>query len=210
MQLGEAIFYNYFRSSASYRVRIALALKGLKAKEVVDIDLRTGDQSGESYRRVAPAGLVPSFDFGERAFGQSLALIEWLDAKYPEPRLVPEDADTALAVREIALAIACDIHPIDNLRVLNYLTGTLGVSEEQKTEWYRHWVRTGFAAVEALIARNGDGGFCVGDVPTLADACLVPQVYNARRFEVDLTPYPRIVAVDAKCMDLPAFRDTGP
>ena len=211
MKLNNLTFYDYFRSSASYRVRIALNLKRLQPETVTDIDLRIGAQSATPYKAVEPSGLVPSFQFGGKTYGQSLALIEWLDATYPAPRLIPQDPLAALAVREIAQTIACDIHPLNNLRILKYITGTLGASEDEKLDWYRHWIQTGFETLEALIAPHGDEGpFCLGTEPTLADLCLVPQVYNARRFDVDLTAYRRICAVDAHCNSLPAFGAAAP
>lgn len=211
MKLNDLTFYDYFRSSASYRVRIALNLKGLQPETVTTIDLRTGEQAASPYKAVEPSGLVPSFQFGGKTFGQSLALIEWLDVKYPTPRLIPQDALAALAVREIAHTIACDIHPLNNLRILKYITGTLGASEDEKLDWYHHWIKTGFDTLEALIAPHRDEGpFCRGSQPTLADACLVPQVYNARRFDVDLGAYPAICAVDAHCQSLPAFAAAAP
>ncbi|MFD1880886.1 maleylacetoacetate isomerase [Paracoccus pacificus] len=211
LRVEDATFYNYGRSSASFRVRIALGLKGLAPREIVDIDLRAGAQSSMDYRKIAPSGLVPAFDFGAQSYSQSLALIEWMDAAYPEPRLIPQDPLRAMAAREISYAIACDIHPVNNLRILKYLTGVLGVSENQKNDWYGHWVRQGFDGVEALLRRRSeDGPYCLGAEVTLADICLVPQVFNARRFNVDLTEYPRIVAVDAACNRLPAFSEARP
>jgi maleylacetoacetate isomerase len=211
MKLNDLTFYDYFRSSASYRVRIALNLKGLQPETITTIDLRTGEQSASPYKTVEPSGLVPSFQFGGKTFGQSLALIEWLDATYPTPRLIPQDPLAALAVREIAHTIACDIHPLNNLRILKYVTATLGASEDEKRAWYHHWIKTGFDTIEALIAPYRDEGpFCLGTQATLADICLVPQVYNARRFDVDLAAYPAICTIDAHCQSLPAFAAAVP
>ncbi|WP_349600007.1 maleylacetoacetate isomerase [Thalassospira sp. NFXS8] len=211
MKPDDLIFYDYFRSSASYRVRIALNLKGLQANKVETVDLRTGAHAQKPYKSVAPSGLVPSFTFGGKTFGQSLALIEWLDAIYPSPRLIPSEPLAALGVREVAHTIACDIHPLNNLRILKYITGTLSASEEAKLEWYHHWICSGFDTLEALIAPHRDKGpFCLGADVSLADVCLVPQVYNARRFDVDLSPYPAICAVDAHCTTLPGFADAAP
>ncbi|OSQ37384.1 maleylacetoacetate isomerase [Thalassospira mesophila] len=211
MKLNDLTFYDYFRSSASYRVRIALNLKGLQPETVEIVDLRTGAQSQSLYKSVEPSGLVPSFTFGGKTFGQSLALIEWLDAMYPSPRLIPADPLAALGVREVAHTIACDIHPLNNLRILKYITNTLGASADAKQEWYRHWICAGFDTLEALIApHRNNGPFCLGADLSLADTCLVPQVYNARRFDVDLSPYPAICAVNAHCTSLPAFANAAP
>lgn len=211
METKDLVFYDYFRSSASYRVRIALGLKGLAPGDTRIVDLRSGAQNGPDYKRIEPSGLVPAFRFGEQTFGQSIAMIEWLDAQYPDPRLIPDNPLAALAVREIALTIACDIHPLNNLRILKYLTGQLSASEEAKLEWYRHWICAGFDTLEALIApHQSKGPFCFGASVSMADVCLVPQVYNARRFEVDLSAYPAICAVDAHCNNLPAFKDAYP
>jgi len=211
MKPRDLVFFDYFRSSASYRVRIAIALKGVGPQAVETVDLRAGEQSAPTYKAIQPSGLVPSFRFGGETFGQSIALIEWLDSQYPDPRLIPADPLEALAVREAALTIACDIHPLNNLRVLKYLTGPLGVSEEAKLAWYRHWIRTGFGTLETLIApHRRKGPFCLGANVSLADLCLVPQVYNARRFEVDLSPYPGVCAIDAHCGALPAFQAAHP
>ncbi len=211
MKVEDAKFYNYFRSSASYRVRIALGLKELTAREVIDVDLRAGEQSSDAYLKIAPSGLVPALAFEEGSFSQSLALIEWLDGEYPANRLIPSDRMTALAVREIAYAISCDIHPVNNLRILNYLRGPLAADEAAIDRWYAHWVGLGFDGIEPLLERHaGKGPFCVGQGPTLADVCLVPQVFNARRFKVDLTNYPRICAVADACNAIPAFANAAP
>jgi maleylacetoacetate isomerase len=205
------IFYNYFRSSASYRVRIALELKGMKPEKIVDIDLRQNEQKSAAYRKIAPSALVPTFQFDDLSFSQSIALIEWMDAKCPEPRLIPENPEKALAVREIAFAIACDIHPLNNLRVLNYLTGTLEQSEDVKNQWYAHWVQAGFDGVEDRLNRQSKTSqFAFGDAPTLADICIVPQVFNAERFNVDLTAYPRILQITEQCNQLAAFQAASP
>jgi maleylacetoacetate isomerase len=203
--------YDYFRSSAAYRVRIALNLKGL-APERVFVHLAKGEQLGGDYLSVNPQGLVPALvtDDGH-VLSQSLAIIDWLDETHPVPPLLPADPDERARVRSIALAIACDIHPLNNLRVLNYLSNTLGVTAEQRTGWYRYWIDLGFEALEKRLA--GDprtGPYCHGSAPTLADVCLVPQVANARRFHLDLSPYPAIVRIDAACAALPAFADAAP
>lgn len=205
------IFYNYFRSSASYRVRIALGLKGINPEKTIDIDLRENEQNSADYLKIAPSALVPTFQFEGRSFGQSVALIEWLDAKYPEPRFIPEEPDRALAVREIALAIACDIHPLNNLRVLDYLTGKLGQTENAKNQWYAHWVQAGFEGIEhKLNGFSTTSPFAFGDTPTLADICIVPQVFNAERFNVDLSAYPRVLQINEQCNNLAAFQAAAP
>jgi maleylpyruvate isomerase len=199
--------YTYFRSSAAYRVRIALNLKALPY-EAIPLHLlkNGGEQLQPAYRAINPSGLVPALDHGGAIITQSLAMLEYLEEVYPQPALLPTDPAGRARVRVLAQTVACDIHPIGNLRVLKYLTGTLGVSDEAKLEWSRHWIREGFAALETMLATSKDtGSFCHGDRPTIADCCLVPQVSNAVRFGVDLTPYPTIVAIDAACAELPAF-----
>jgi maleylacetoacetate isomerase len=203
--------YGYFRSSAAYRVRIALNLKGLSA-EGAFVHLQKAQQRELDYLALNPQGLVPALvtDEGD-VLTQSLAIVDWLDETHPAPPLLPSDALGRARVRSIAQAIACDIHPLNNLRVLNYLTNTLGVSEEQKNGWYRYWIDQGFEALEARLARErATGRFCHGDEPTLADVCLVPQVANARRFRIDLSPYPTLLRIDAHCQALPAFADAAP
>jgi maleylpyruvate isomerase len=203
--------YDYFRSSAAYRVRIALNLKGVDAQREY-VHLVKAQQRADTYLAVNPQGLVPALVTDDaRVLTQSLAIIEWLDETHREPPLLPADAFGRARARSIALAIACDVHPLNNLRVLNYLTGTLGVSDEQKNGWYRYWVDIGFEALEQQLA--GDrltGAYCHGDTPTLADVCLVPQVANARRYRIDLAPYPTIVRIDARCRELPAFAAAAP
>jgi maleylacetoacetate isomerase len=203
--------YDYFRSSAAYRVRIALQLKS-QAPERVFIHLRRGAQRDESYLALNPQGLVPMLvtDKGDM-LTQSLAIIEWLDETYPQPPLLPADPAGRARVRGIALAIACDIHPLNNTRVLNYLTGTLGVTEAQKDGWYRYWVDTGLEALETSLARDhATARFCHGDAPTVADICLVPQLANARRFAIDLAAYPTLTRIEAACVALPAFAAAAP
>jgi maleylacetoacetate isomerase len=203
--------YDYFRSSAAYRVRIALNLKSL-APERAFVHLRRGAQRADDYLAVNPLGLVPSLvtDAGE-VLTQSLAIIEWLDETHPQPLLLPPDAAGRARVRALALAIACDIHPINNLRVLNYLTGTLGATEAQKNGWYRYWCDVGFEALETQLAREpATGAFCHGSAPSLADICLVPQLANARRVDLDLSPYPTLLRIEAACNALPAFAAAAP
>lgn len=201
----------YFRSSAAYRVRIVLNLKGL-AYEQAPVDLVAGEQRAEGYLADNPQGLVPTLvtDDGRR-LTQSLAICEYLEEVHPEPALLPEDPAERARVRALAQLVACEMHPLNNLRVLKYLTGELGVDEAAKLGWYRHWVHEGFTALEAMLSREaGSGEFCHGDTPTLADACLVPQVFNAERFECDLSAYPRIRRIADNARALDAFRLAAP
>jgi maleylacetoacetate isomerase len=204
--------YDYFRSSAAYRVRIALNLKGVKPDERTFVHLRMGNQRAQDYLALNPQGLVPALELDDhRVLTQSLAIIEYLDETHREPPLLPAAAPARARVRSIALAIACEIHPLNNLRVLNYLIGTLGVAEAQKNGWYRYWIDVGFEALERQLDRDDDTGtFCHGEAPTLADICLVPQLANARRFKIDLTPYPTLTRIEASCNALPAFAQAAP
>ena len=204
--------YDYFRSSAAYRVRIALNLKGVVPDERTFVHLRMGNQRAQDYLALNPQGLVPALALDDgHVLTQSLAIVEYLDETHPEPPLLPADPVARARVRAIALAIACEIHPLNNLRVLNYLTGTIGASTEQKDGWYRYWIDVGFEALEKELARNPETGrFCHGDTPTLADVCLVPQLANARRFAIDLSPYPTLTRIEAACNALPAFADAAP
>ena len=204
--------HTYFRSSAAYRVRIALNLKGIQA-EMAPVHLLKdgGEQFSAAYDALNPSHLVPLLEDGDMRLTQSLAIIEYLDDKHPQPPLLPPDARGRARVRALAQAIASDIHPINNLRVLKYLSEELGVSAEQKGEWYRHWVALGLRALETRLARDSETGrFCHGDTPTVADCCLVPQLYNARRFECDLSAYPTLVAIAARCEELDAFAEARP
>lgn len=205
--MGDAVLYGYFRSSAAYRVRIALNLKGLSAEHRF-VHLRKGEQTQPAYRKVNPAGLVPYWIDDDLELAQSIAIIEYLDETHPKPPLLPPDAKGRAIAREIALVVASDIHPIGNLRVLNRLTG-MGVDEAARAAWSKHWIETGFEAVEARLAHL-PGPFALGDQPTLADICIVPQVFNARRFGVDLAPYKRIRALDAAAAKLDAFAAAEP
>jgi maleylacetoacetate isomerase len=204
--------YDYFRSSAAYRVRIALNLKGVVPDERTFVHLRMGSQRAQDYLALNPQGLVPALalDDGE-VLTQSLAIIEYLDETHPEPPLLPVAPPARARVRGIALAIACEIHPLNNLRVLNYLIGTLGVAREQKDGWYKYWVDVGFEALEKKLSQERETGvFCHGNAPTLADVCLVPQIANARRFNIDLSPYPTLTRIEAACLALPAFAGAAP
>jgi maleylacetoacetate isomerase len=203
--------YDYFRSSAAYRVRIALNLKGV-APERAFVHLRNNIQRSEDYLALNPQGLVPMLvaDDGT-VLTQSLAIIEYLDEAYPAPPLLPAAPTERARVRGIALEIACDIHPLNNLRVLQYLKNTLGVSEEQKDAWYKYWIDVGLEALETRLARDSaTGRFCHGDAPTLADICLVPQLANARRMNIDVSPYTALTRIEAAAISLPAFVDAAP
>jgi maleylacetoacetate isomerase len=205
--------YTYFRSSAAFRVRAALNLKGLPYEAIpVHLLKDGGQQKLPSYLEVNPSALVPALVDGDHTLTQSMAIIEYLDEVHPHVPLMPADAAGRARVRALSQIIGCDIHPIDNLRVLQYLTGVLGLSDEAKNEWFAHWIREGFRAFEQQLANDPHTGrFCHGDTPTMADCILVPQMLNARRFNnVDLTPYPNIVRIDAACMELDAFKEAHP
>lgn len=205
--------YSYWRSSAAYRVRIALNLKGMEyAIAPVHLVRDGGEQHHDDYRRLNPQQLVPTLVDGRHVLRESLAIIEYLEEAYPAtPRLLPRNALACARVRAVAQMVACDIHPIGNLRVLQYLQRELGASDEQKATWSRHWIELGFDAIESVLDGSPGGGkFCEGDAPTLADCCLVPQVYNARRFGVDMALYPVITRIDAACATLDAFQRAAP
>lgn len=204
-----ARLYGYWRSSAAYRVRIALGLKGIPY-EPVPTDLRKGEQRAAAYLARNPQGLVPFYEDGEVGLAQSVAIIEHLDEVRPEPPLLPREPVARAKAREIAFLIACDIHPLNNLRVLRHLRRELGQDEDGVNRWYRHWIHEGFRPLEAMLARSA-GRFCVGgDAVTIADVCLVPQVANARRYACDLEPYPTIRRIEAECAALPAFDAARP
>ncbi|MGH8161196.1 MAG: maleylacetoacetate isomerase [Gammaproteobacteria bacterium] len=205
--------YSYWRSSAAYRVRIALNLKGMDyAIAPVHLVRDGGEQHHDDYRALNPLQLVPTLVDGAHVVCESLAIIEYLEEAYPDTsRLLPRSARACARVRALAQMVACDIHPLGNLRVLQYLTRELGASDEQKLGWSRHWIEVGFYAIEAVLAGSGHTGkFCEGDTPTLADCCLVPQVYNARRFEVSLLRYPTVDRIDAACRKYDAFARAAP
>jgi maleylacetoacetate isomerase/maleylpyruvate isomerase len=204
--------HNYFRSSASYRVRIALNLKGLAFDYIpVHLSRDGGEQFTPAFRSVNAEALVPVLRSGGDTLTQSLAIIEYLDEVYPDPPLLPATAGGRARVRSLAQAIACDIHPLNNLRVLRYLTGSLGLSDEVKNVWYRHWVALGLEALEARLSTEpATGRFCHGEQPGLADCCLVPQLYNARRFQCDLSTYPTLLAIEDHCQALDAFLQAMP
>jgi len=194
------ILHGYWRSSASYRVRIALNWKGIEAA-AHNIDLRIGAHHAPDYLALNPQGLVPSLEDGPLLLGQSLAIIEYLEETHPNPPLLPANPADRARVRAAALAIACDIHPLNNPRIMNYLRGQMGQPQEAVDTWIKHWIAEGFGPLEATAGAP----YLCGDAVTMADLCLVPQMYNARRFGVDLTPYPRLVAVETRLLALPAF-----
>ncbi|MBZ8138902.1 maleylacetoacetate isomerase [Rubrivivax gelatinosus] len=200
--------FNYYRSSASYRVRIALALKGLDY-DYRPVHLRRNEQFQESYAAVSAARLVPLLRDGDAVVTQSLAIIEYLDETHPEPPLLPADAAGRARVRALALDIACEIHPLNNLRVLRFLVHDLKLADEDKNRWARHWIETGLETVERQLAAR-PAAFCHGETPTLADCVLVPQIVNARRFDCRLDHVPQVMRVFETCMRLPAFADTHP
>ncbi|MFC5523920.1 maleylacetoacetate isomerase [Polaromonas jejuensis] len=208
----DRILHTYFRSSAAYRVRIAMNLKGLEADHVfIHLNRNGGEQFGEAFRAINPQALVPVLSEEGVQISQSLAIIEYLDEVYPQVRLLPSSPVDRAFVRQLSLGIACDIHPINNLRVLKYLTGPMGVSEEKKSEWIAHWITLGLEAVEAQLKQRGSvGDFCLGDTPTMADCCLVPQVFSAQRFNVDLSGCPTVMAIFSACQGLPAFAAAQP
>jgi maleylpyruvate isomerase len=201
--------YNYFRSSASYRVRIALALKGL-AYNYKSVHLTRDEQFKESYVAVSASRLVPLLKDGDAVVTQSLAIVEYLDETYPDPPLLPQDALGRARARSLAYDIACEIHPLNNLRVLRYLVRDLKLSEDDKNRWYRHWVETGLETLERQLADPRTGRFCHGDTPTLADITLVPQIINARRYDCRLDHVPTVMRVFETCMKLDAFEQTRP
>jgi maleylpyruvate isomerase len=204
--------YTYFRSSAAYRVRIALNLKGLDYEALPVHLLRNGgEQLTDAYRAINPSALLPTLDDDGAVIGQSLAIIEYLEETRPQVPLLPVDPADRARVRALALTVAADTHPLGNLRVLKYLKHDLNVSEEVKLEWQRHWLRIGMATLETMLAGDArTGRYCHGDTPTLADCCLVPQVFGAQRFGVDLAPYPTVTRIHDACAGLPAFHQAHP
>jgi len=198
--------YSYFRSSAAYRVRIALNLKKID-HELAIVNLLKSEQLEEGYLALNPQGLLPALETDEGVLGQSLAILEWLDETYPQSPLISGSAWQKAQIRNLSFAIACDIHPVNNLRVLKYLSNELKVDDDAKNTWYKHWVEVGFDKIEILL---GDDDYCIGNKPSLADVCLVPQVFNAIRFNVDMSRYPKIVAIYERCNKLAAFNDAAP
>jgi maleylacetoacetate isomerase len=206
--MSRPVLYDYFRSSAAYRVRIALNLKGVDY-ESRPVDLRDDAQKSGAYRALNPQALVPMLEIDGHRLTQSLAIMVYLDQAFPEPQLMPRDPADGAHVRAMALAIACDIHPLNNLRVLKYLKGALGHSQDEIDAWYVHWVTEGLAALEAMAAPRA-GAFLFGDSPTLADVCLVPQLYNARRFNAPLEAYPTLLRADENANRIEAFAAASP
>ncbi|HTT83361.1 MAG TPA: maleylacetoacetate isomerase [Rhizomicrobium sp.] len=208
----ELVLYGYFRSSAAFRARIALNLKGIVAKQKPVHLLRGGGEQHEAdYKSVNPQELVPTLVHDGDAIGQSLAIIEYLDEIYPEPPLLPRDPRGRARVRQLAYIIACDIHPLNNLRMLLYLRDRFSIGEDARAEWQRHWIGLGFSTLETLLAQSPlTGRFCHGDAPTLADICLIPQMANARRVALDLAPYPTLVRIESHALTHPAFEAALP
>jgi len=207
---GDFALYGYFRSSAAFRVRIALNLKSIKS-EPHFIHLRKDQQLSEAYKAINPQALVPALVHDGKAIGQSLAIIEYLDELHPDPPLLPREAGGRARVRQIALSIACDIHPLNNLRVLRYLRHALGADDQARNDWQYHWIVTGFVALEAFLKNSGDTGrFCHGDSPTLADICLIPQMANARRIQMDLAEYTTLLRIEEAAYQMPAFVQARP
>jgi maleylpyruvate isomerase len=202
--------YNYFRSSASFRVRIALEIKGLPY-DYAPVHLLKGEQLAPDFVKLNPDALVPVLCDGNDVLNQSLAIVEYLEETHPEPTLLPGSPSNRAHIRAIALAIACEIHPLNNPRVLKYLKNTFNVEEEARNDWYRHWVKLGFAALETRLSQSPlTGAYCVGDTPTLADLCLVPQVFNGKRFDVAVEDYPTLARIFAHCMEQEAFQRAAP
>jgi maleylpyruvate isomerase len=210
--MAERVLHNYFRSSSAYRVRIALNLKGLAYDYAsVHLNRNGGEQFGAAFQGLNPQQLVPVLSEHGLDISQSLAIIEYLDEQYPDPALLPETAADRAYVRQLSLAMACDIHPLNNLRVLKYISGPMGLPDAVKHAWIVHWTKTGLDALEKELARAPQRGrFCLGDTPTMADCCLVPQLFNALRFNIDLAPYPTLRAIDAECQKLEAFAQAHP
>lgn len=202
--------YSYFRSSAAYRVRIALNLKNLDC-EIIPVHLLNngGEQHGQAYRQINPSELLPALVEDDFALAQSLSILEYLEEKYPEHALLPNNLQDRARIRAFCQNIACDIHPLNNLRVLKYLKHELQISEDEKTAWYKHWVEIGFKSLEQQLV-DSNGKFCFGDQATLADCCLIPQVYNAKRFNIDLSAFPKISVIYQHCSGLDAFKNAAP
>ncbi len=210
--MSDLTLYTHYRSSAAFRVRIALNLKGLAYESrFVHLLHDGGEHLQPEYLELNPQGMVPTMLDGLRVFTQSMAIVEYLDELYPGPPLLPPTARDRAQVRALAKIIASDIHPLNNLRVLNYLKEQFGVDEDQQFAWYRHWIHEGFRAFEVRLVKNvATGSYCFGDAPTLADICLVPQVFNARRYQCKLDDYPTLMQIYERCMELEAFQQAAP
>ncbi|MGC4251368.1 MAG: maleylacetoacetate isomerase [Sphingobium sp.] len=206
--MTELVLHGYWRSSAAYRVRIALNLKGIPYRQISH-DLRSGEQRFEAYLAVSPHGMVPALQYGDLVLIESPAILEWIESKWPEPSLLPGGQDEVAIIRSMAALIGCDVHPLNNLRVLSTLRSAFDATDEQVQAWIHRWIDEGFSALEKIIALRG-GRFAFGDVPTLADCYLVPQVYSARRFFADLGSYPRLVAAADAAGELPAILQAHP
>lgn len=202
--------YSYWRSSAAYRVRIALNLKDIEC-EYDYVHLVKNDQQSPDYKSKNPQGLVPALELSDgRILTQSLAIIDYLDQSFDGLKLLPNDPFEKARIQAFAQAISCDIHPVNNLRILNYLSNEFAIEDQQKATWYRHWVMEGFQALETSISTTSNGKFCFGETPSLADICLIPQIYNANRFKVDMTAYPTLSKINDHCMTLAAFKQASP
>lgn len=210
--MADVKLYSYFRSSAAYRVRIALNLKGITPEYAfIHLLKNGGEQHSEAFKDINPQELIPALIHDGHTIAQSLAIIEYLDEVQPEPPLLPKTPATRARVRQLAYAIACDIHPVNNLRVLQYLRDTHGLTEEDRARWQRHWIAAGFAAIETLLAGSGETGrYCHGDTPTLADLCLIPQMANGRRVALDFAPYPTLLSIEHEALAHPAFAAAAP
>ena len=198
--------YSYFRSSAAYRVRIAMNLKAVDY-DFAPVNLLQSEQQSDTYTSLNPEGLVPSLETGQGILSQSLAILEWLEEQYPLPPILPEDPWQRAQARSFAYAISCDIHPVNNLRILKYLQGEMGQRDENKNRWYQHWINTGFTALEQKV---GGSDYCCSNCPGIADICLIPQVFNALRFSVDMSLYPKLHSIYQRCNELNAFMDAAP
>lgn len=209
--MSDLTLYTYWRSSAAYRVRIALNLKGLSYQSIyVDLLKQGGENWQPEYRQINPQGLVPALVVDGQIFTQSLSIIEYLEEIHPNPALLPSDVMKRAYARSLAQIVACEIHPLNNLWVLGYLESTLAIDKAQRNQWYRHWIMAGFNAFEALLKTHQFGEFCHGDLPGLADAFLIPQVYNARRFNCELNVFPNITRIEQACLSLNAFQQAVP
>lgn len=208
--MGTYQLFGYFRSSAAYRVRLALNLKGIKA-DMVPVALLKNEQTSVAFKERNPQGLVPALGTDQGTLAQSLAIIEWLEATHPQIPLLPGDPWQQAQIRAFALAVACDVHPLGNLRVTKYLAAELGMTEEQKMAWYDHWMSSGFEALEVqALKQQSKGPFCFGPSATMADICLIPQIYNALRFKVNMDRFPRLMSINQHCQTLDAFKKALP